>query len=118
MGESWRSTSRNTVIYGHNWTNLRKPYNIGESYTQHVMFGQLPSYTDINFARQNPYIYYSTDKMEGIWKLFAVAACEVDNYFLYNNPNPSEENFKALIQDWKERSVPISTSLWTSATAC
>ena len=102
---TWEKSSKNMVIYGHNWTNLSKPYNIGEKYTNHKMLAQLPSYTDITFAKENPYIYYSTENLEGVWKVFAVAACEVSSSFNYNAPNPSDAEFKKLIAEWKARSV-------------
>ena len=102
---TWASSSRNMVIYGHNWTNLSKPYNIGEKYTNHKMLAQLPSYADINFAKTNPYIYYSTENLEGVWKVFAVATCEVTREFPYNVPNLSEADFKKIIGEWRERSV-------------
>ena len=100
---NWRSNSRNTVIYGHNWTNLRNPYDIG-NVKGHDMLAQMPSYTDVKFAKENPYIYYSTGEIEGIWKVFAAATCEVDRSFFYNSPNPSKESLNTLIKEWKQRS--------------
>ena len=103
LGESWRNgTSRNIVIYGHNWTNLRSPLAIGDN-SSHIMFAQLPSYTDITFARANPYVYFSTGNMEGVWKVFAVAYAEVKPSFAYNSPNPT--NYDALLKEWKQRSI-------------
>lgn len=106
QGDIWKTkeTSRNIVIYGHNWTNLRAPLAIGQD-NDHIMFGQLPSYTDIKFARENPYIYYSTDKMEGVWKVFAVAYAEVDESFYYNFPNYSKDGVNMLAAEWKDRSM-------------
>lgn len=104
IGTTWKSTSKNQVIYGHNWTNLRAPMAIGKN-NNHRMFGQLPSYTNQKFAQNNPYIYYSTGENEGIWKVFCVAYCEVDASFNYNSPNPKTENFKKLISEWKARSM-------------
>lgn len=103
-GETWKQTSRNTVIYGHNWTNLRTPLAIGKE-NNHTMFGQLPSYTDMNFAKNNPYIYYSTEENEGVWVVFAVAYCELKESFNYNSPNPSKEKYDKLLKEWKDRSM-------------
>jgi len=103
-GDTWGSSSRNTVLYGHNWTNLTRPYDIGTD-NHHTMFGQLPSYTNINFARANPHIYYSNFNNEGIWRVFAVATVEVDRRFNYNNPNPTPEDLDAIIREWRARSV-------------
>ena len=102
---TWAASSRNMVIYGHNWSNLSRPYNIGEKYTNHKMFAQLPSYTDVDFAKANPYIYYSTENLEGIWKVFSVATCEVSVEFPYNMPNPNDQQWKKIIAEWKARSV-------------
>lgn len=95
-GETWAGTSRNTVIYGHNYTNLRQPLDIGTD-NNHTMFGQLPSYTDLSFAREHPYIYYSTGKNEGIWAVFSVAYSEPGASYKYSHKN--------LIAEWKERSL-------------
>lgn len=104
FGETWKSTSRNTVLYGHNWTNLRDPLDIGNK-DKHKMFAQLPSYVDKKFASEHPYIYYSTGENEGIWKVFAVAYCELNKNFFYNRPNPSKEAFQELIDEWKDRTM-------------
>lgn len=102
--EDWNSNSRNTVLYGHNWTNLRNPMSIGKD-NNHIMFGQLPSYTSQKFAQANPYIYYSTEGLEGIWKVFAVGYCEVSIDFFYNSPNPSDELYQKILDEWKLRSM-------------
>jgi len=103
-GATWASGSRNTVLYGHNWTNLFRPYDIGMD-NDHVMFGQLPSFTDVNFARANPHIYYSNINNEGIWRVFAVATVEVHPNFNYNAPNMTQEQLGAVIAEWQARSV-------------
>ncbi|MCL2068352.1 MAG: class B sortase [Oscillospiraceae bacterium] len=111
-GPSWIASSRNTVIYGHNWTNWGVPYRIGNQQNHTIggvtqaalMFSQLPSYTNIEFARANPYIYYSDEQKEGIWKVFAVATVEISNDFNYNGPNPNDELYQSLLNEWKLRS--------------
>ena len=107
LGDTWRSgTSKNLVLYGHNWNNLRAPFAIGNK-QGYTMFAQLPSYTDVNFAKENPHIYFSTGENEGIWRVFSVSYCELSNSFFYNNPNPSSSNgdFDALLKEWRTRSV-------------
>lgn len=105
LGDTWKSSSRNTVIYGHNWTNLRAPYDIG-NVARHTMFAQLPSYNSIDFARKNPYIYFSTEDMEGVWKIFSVAYIEEDiNVFGYNSPNPGGEQYEKILKEFKSRSI-------------
>jgi SrtB family sortase len=104
FGDSWRTSSRNTVLYGHNWTNLREPLDIGTK-NKHIMFGQLPSYTNIDFAKTNPHIYFSTDKNEGIWRVFCVAYVELSKDFNYNAPNPSLEDYEELLKSLQDRSM-------------
>jgi sortase B len=104
LGKTWSKTSRNLVFYGHNWTNLREPLDIG-SENKHIMFGQLPSYTNIDFAKKNPHLYFSTGENEGIWRVFCVAYAEISPNFNYNAPNPNEEQFEKLLGELKDRSM-------------
>lgn len=106
FGDTWRKgTSRNLVLYGHNWNNLRESSLVIGNKEGYTMFSQLPSYTNKDFATQNPYIYFSSEKQEGIWKVFAVAYCELNAKFAYNTPNISKEDFKKLINEWDQRSI-------------
>ena len=52
--------SKNTVIYGHNWTNCTDNPFIGRD--TDVMFAQLTQFQHYDFAKESPYIYYSTDR--------------------------------------------------------
>jgi len=105
FGDNWRSgTSKNMVLYGHNWNNLREPFVIGNQ-PGYTMFAQLPSYTNINFAKQNPHIYFSTGENEGIWRVFAVSYCELSANFTYNYPNPSTEQFQTILDEWSARTL-------------
>lgn len=104
FGNTWKGGSRNFVIYGHNWTNLRSPMDIGNN-PKHVMFGQLPSYTNMNWATEHPYVYFSTEKNEGIWKVFAVFYCELSTSFYYNQANPTKENFAKMLKEFQDRSM-------------
>jgi SrtB family sortase len=104
FANSWSDSSRNTVLYGHNWTNLREPLDIG-SQNKHNMFGQLPSYTNIDFAKENSHIFFSTDKNEGIWRVFCVAYVELSSNFNYNAPNPTQADYETLLKSLKDRSM-------------
>lgn len=103
IGDTWLTSSRNMVLYGHNWNNLRDPMVIGDV-KGYSMFAQLPSYTSVEFASQNPHIYYSLGDNEGIWRVFAAGYCVTTPYFFYNNPNPTKEAMLATANDWKLRS--------------
>lgn len=103
-GDTWKKSSKNTILYGHNWTNLRNPLTIGNA-ERHTMFAQLPSYTDKTFAQEHPHIYYSTAESEGIWRVFAVGYCEVSPNFFYNAPNPGKAHYQMILDEWQKRSL-------------
>ncbi len=99
--------SKNTIIYGHNWTNYKRPLQIGRASDKH--FSQLPAYDYINFARSNPYISFSTLEEEMYWQIFAVFYVEVpDNYsgskdFYYIDENPA--SLTAFANEAMQRSI-------------
>ncbi len=106
-GDSWQTSSKNVVLYGHNWSNLRAPFDIGTSQANdrtHHMFAQLASYTNIDFAKWQPHIYYSTADYEGIWRVFSVGYCEITPNFFYNNPNATKAQRQELVDEWRKRS--------------
>lgn len=103
FGDSWKTSSRNIVLYGHNWNNLRDPMVIG-NVKGYNMFAQLPSYTNAEFATKNAHIYYSQGENEGIWRVISAGYCATTPYFFYNNPNPTKEEMLAIATDWKQRS--------------
>lgn len=100
---------KNTVIYGHNWTNYKRPLQIGRASDKH--FSQLPAYDYINFARSNPYISFSTLEEEMYWQIFAVFYVEAPatgygpgtKDFFYIEANPA--SLTALANEAMERSI-------------
>ena len=112
FGATWQKSSKNIVLYGHNWNNLRYPMKVGD-HQGLTMFAQLPSYTDLTFAKTNPHVYFSlgdnstrgTTANEGIWRVFAVGYTETSKDFFYNHPNPSDEKMQELIDGWAKRSI-------------
>ncbi len=71
FGSTLRNGSRNIVIFGHNWTNVRPPYRVGVNETD-FGFAELPSYNSLEFLNANPYIYFATDKDSGVYKICTV----------------------------------------------
>ena len=61
--------SKNTVLYGHNWTNVSANPRIASP--GDTMFAQLTGYHHLSVAQANPYIYYSTEDDDMIFKVFA-----------------------------------------------
>lgn len=95
--------SRNTVLYGHNWTNYSANPHIG--YSSDVMFAQLTQYHYLDFARQYPYIYYSTGSEEMTWVIFACFYTDID--FVYNIADPDDATFSYIVSGAKARSRHI-----------
>lgn len=71
--------SKNTIIYGHNWTNYSRPIKVGRASDKH--FSQLAAYDYLTFAKKNPYISFSTLEEEMYWQIFAVFYVEVPNSY-------------------------------------
>jgi len=57
---------RNTCIYGHAMTDEPDHWNY------HIKFGELHNFRDEDFARETPYIYFSTEGENLVWEVFAV----------------------------------------------
>lgn len=91
---------RNTVLFGHNWTNYTTVPVVSRS--SDVYFGQLPAFHYLNFAKSHPYIYYSTPDQEMVWVIFA--AFYIEESYNYISPNPSDESFAAMIKNVKAHS--------------
>ncbi len=92
--------SQNTVLYGHNWTNVSANPRIGNS--NDVMFAQLTAFHHLNFAKVTPYIHYSTSSEEMLWKVFAVFYTEES--FNYIESDPGAAGLQYIIDEAKLRS--------------
>ena len=93
--------SQNNVLYGHNWTNYTATPYIGRS--SDIMFGQLPSFHYLNFAKSTPYIHYSTESQSMTWKVFAVFYTEES--FNYIVSDPGAAGLQYIINEAKARSL-------------
>ncbi len=88
--------SPNTIIYGH--SDYRDN-------PEGKRFSQLFHYTDLEFLKKNPYIYFSTGDDEMVWQIFAVFYTRIN--FNYIQANPSKEVMEEIIKEAKERSEYI-----------
>ena len=88
--------SPNTVIYGHSDITGDQDKPDGKD------FSQLFKYLDIEFAKQNPYIYFGTSNENMVWEVFATFYSDVD--FNYINTNPTEAEFNNIVSEAKLRS--------------
>jgi sortase B len=89
--------SRNTIIYGH--SDLKDNPD-GKK------FSQLFKYTDLEFLKENPYIYFSTAGDDMVWQVFSVFFTNWKD-FNYIQANPSDEQFETIIREAKLRSEYI-----------
>ncbi len=96
-----KQVSKNTVIYGHNWTNYSANPKIGRD--SDVMFAQVAAFHHLDFAQKTPYIYYSTESEEMVWQVFAAFYTEVQ--FNYIVSDGSSDYMKNLISEAKSRSL-------------
>lgn len=92
--------SRNTVIYGHNWTNYSADPRIGNA--NDVMFAQLTAFQHLEFAKENLYIHYTTQDQSMTYKIFA--AFYTEESFPYIYPDQDDEDFMAMVESARERS--------------
>lgn len=89
--------SKNTIIFGHNWKNVRKPLRtITNAIPEDVMFGLLPSYTYLDFAKKTPFIYYSTLDNNLCFQVFA--SFYTDSSFDYVYPDPDDKTYKTILE--------------------
>ena len=98
--KSGSSLSTNTILYGHNWSNV---YSRKVADPTDVMFGQLPSFHTLSFAQQNPFIYFSTTEKDYVWQIFAVFYTEES--FNYIEASPSKDYYKTMISEALKRSI-------------
>lgn len=90
----------NTCIYGHSIADIR-----GEKKYE-VFFGPLHDFRDAEIAKTIPYIFYTTEKEDLAFEVFAVFIANSDNPALpYNRNDVPEEDFHKMI---KEQILPRS----------
>ncbi|MDY4192396.1 MAG: class B sortase [Oscillospiraceae bacterium] len=84
---------QNTIIYGHNLNDDKK---------DGVKFAQLMNFADLEFAKNNPYIYFSTPTDDMTWQVFA--AFYTDTKLNYIKPTMSVTDYNSLLTEAKLRS--------------
>lgn len=107
------SMSRNTIIYGHNWTNCQiggAPLRVADE--RDKMFAQLPSFADLEFAKKTQYFTLDLKDEQVVVVIFA--AFYTDTYnptnpdgFYYIDPDPSEDEFRYILSEARARSENI-----------
>ncbi len=104
--QSGNLASKNTVIFGHNWTNLWRPIQYGRS--SDIKFAQLAQYESASFAASNPYIYIYTVGGKQTYQVFAAFYCTVNTGlstdFQYLT-NDGSMDVPAIIEEEQNRSL-------------
>ena len=102
-------TSRNAVIYGHNWTNCWRPVRIGNP--GDVMFAQLAAYDDASFTAQNPYIRITTPGGDHLYQVFSVFYTDLSFVYVYCDGSVVDSIInRAKALDIHNLNVPVSSS--------
>ena len=96
--------SHNTILYGHNWTNVSSNPAIGRS--SDVMFAQLTAYQHASFTQSHPTIQYANANGDATWVVFATLYTTDLNSYIYTNVAPT------VLAKWaKKQSVMCSSSI-------
>lgn len=93
--------SLNTVLYGHNWTNVSSNPRIGTP--TDVMFAQLTAFHHLDFAKEHQFLNYANSQGGYVFQVFAAFYSEVD--FVFYQPNPSKEQFDEIVSGARARSL-------------
>ena len=95
--------SRNTILYGHNWTNIEENgAEVRLNDESDVMFAQLLAFSNYDFAKKTPAVYFSTPEDSMVWVVFA--AFYTDTEFMYILEEPTDQQFMGIVNGAKQRS--------------
>jgi sortase B len=84
----------NTCIYGHAIADEKADSRYG------IRFGPLHNYRDPDFARENPYIFFSTEEEDMAFEVVAVFTANVNNPDMpYNSNFETGAEFLAVVED-------------------
>lgn len=120
-GATAEDLGKATVIYGHNvdygkvWGFPQpNPYttNVGTDAVDEPTgdkFSQLFHYTDIDWAKDHPYIYFSTPEEDLVWEVFSVAYTSTDFRYIDvlqkgTKESITGEQMMELVEEGRERS--------------
>ena len=94
--------SQNNVVYGH---NLGSPMGRKDD-PEGDKFAQLLKFTELDFAKQNPYFYYTTKEKRYVFQIFCVAYAEAYTRPVeYHHEKYTASEFTQLTKDLMARSL-------------
>jgi len=85
---------KNTIIYGHSMEMNDDPNG--------TRFSQLKRWLDPTFAKEHPYIYFSTPEKDMVYKIFTVMYTTTK--FNYIDPEPSNTEFLSMLNQSRNSS--------------
>ncbi len=89
--DSVENLTQNTVIYGHT----------GSENPEGKKFSALFAYLDMEYLKENPYIYLTIDEKHLPFEIFAVFYSDIDFYYI--NPTPSDMPFDYFLDEVNKR---------------
>lgn len=93
----------NTVLYGHNWTNVSANPRIGAA--SDVMFAQLTAFHHLSFASEHQFINYAGSNGAYVYQVFAAFYTEDSFALEYCRPNLTEDQFNSVLNGARARSL-------------
>jgi len=94
--------SRNTVIFGHSDLGLTNK-NKKEDDPTGPRFSELYSFTEEDFAKKTPYIYFSTAEEDMVFEVFSVMYN--DSGLWYIQPHPDTKDYGTFLKTARDRSL-------------
>ncbi|MDL2233947.1 class B sortase [Ruminococcaceae bacterium OttesenSCG-928-L11] len=98
-GGSRDGIGNNTTIYGHAMTDNM------ENDAYEIKFGPLHNFRDETFAKNTPYIYFSTAGEDMVWEVFAVFFANRNKVAYNRNDLSQEEIYNMVKNDALPRSI-------------
>lgn len=102
------ASSKNTILYGHNWTNYSATPRIGNP--SDVMFGQLTSYHYLDFAKEHPVIEYADKNGNANWAIFAAFYTDLHFDYIKTDANVVSLAKEAMSRSMHNFSVDVKSS--------
>ncbi|MGI6403138.1 MAG: class B sortase [Oscillospiraceae bacterium] len=88
--------SQNTTIYGHALDMNDDP--------NEIRFSQLKKFWDIDFAKEHPYIYFSTEEEDLVWEIFATFFTTFEHDYINPLDGFSAQQIETFLDEIRARS--------------
>lgn len=111
--DSKESMNMNTILYGHNWTNIEtggSPLKVADP--KDFMFAQLPSFANYDFACENQFFTLDLDGDQLVFVIFSAMYVDtwqpdnLDGYY-YLETDPNTDQLAVILSEARKRSEHI-----------